>query len=214
MKTRVLFSFVVAALLAQPAVGSHHYTEKQLDALESRVGKIYWLSATQDRPPAFLVAPAAAAPSLAAGVHESFEITDLVGRPAKNPFYKVKFESGKEGYIHAQAFHEGLNSTIVASDPLADERKARAKRDEEENARIAWIHNQPWSAPVKEAAIKRQPVLGMTAGEIKKVLGEPRRVNRIRSLQHNHEEHWFYIDGKVVIFRNGVLDRIGTTNKP
>ena len=76
---------------------SDHYTDKQLDALASRVGKIYWINVNSQnpKPPTFLSAPAANAPSFSAGGNESFEITDLAGRANKDPYYKVKFESVK-----------------------------------------------------------------------------------------------------------------------
>ena len=213
MRIRISYSLLALLLLLTPAAASNHYTEKQLNALETRVGKVFWISPVEERLPSFLTSPASGASTFQPAANESFEITELVGRKAKNPYYKVKFDSGKEGYIHAQAFHEQFNSTIVTIDPLADEKKLSAERDEEEKARIAWIHSQPWSAAVKESAIKRQAVTGMTVGEAKKVLGDPRRVSRVRAPQNVTEEHWFYPDGSVLIFRNGALNRIETTRK-
>jgi hypothetical protein len=96
---------------------------------------------------------------------------------------------------------------------LADEKKALAEKNEQEMARLEWIEKQPWSAAVKESAVKRQGVPGMTASEAKKVLGDPRRVTRVRGPQHVSEEHWFYPDGVVLIFRNGALNRIDKTKK-
>jgi hypothetical protein len=213
MRIRFYRGFLVLLFLNTSAAASNHYTEKQIDALETRVGKVFWILPIDERVPAFLTSPAADAPAFPAAANESFEITSLVGRKAKNPYYKVRFESGKEGYIHAQAFLEQFNGTIVTVDPLADEKKALAEKNEQEKARLEWIDHQPWSAAVKQSAIKRQGVPGMTAAEAKKVLGDPRRVTRLRGPQQASEEHWFYPDGMVLIFRNGALNRIDTTKK-
>jgi hypothetical protein len=212
---RVIGVYWLGALLliVTPAAASHHYTEKQLDALETRVGKLFWISPVEEKLPSFLASPASSAATFYPSANESFEIIELVGRKTKNPFYKVKFASGKEGYIHAQAFHEHFNSTIVTLDPLADEKKVLAEKDEQEKARLEWIQAQPWSAAVKEMAIKRQAVPGMTVGETKRVLGDPRRVSRIKGPQHLSEEHWFYPDGTVLVFRSGALTRIEATKK-
>jgi hypothetical protein len=213
MKIMISYAFLILIFLLTPAAASNHYTEKQLNALEARVGKMFWISPVEEKLPSFVTSPASNAAAFQASANESFEITELVGRKAKNPYYKVKFESGKEAYIHAQAFHEQFNGTIVTIDPLADEKKALAEKDEEEKARIEWIQSQPWSAAVKESAIKRQAVRGMTVGEVKRVVGDPRRVSRIRGPQHSSEEHWFYPDGTLLIFRNGALNRVETTKK-
>jgi hypothetical protein len=213
MRIRFYYEFLVLLFLVTPAAASNHYTEKQIDALETRVGKVFWILPINEKVPSFLTSPATDAPAFHPAANESFEITSLVGRKAKNPYYKVKFESGREGYIHAQAFLEQFNGTIVTVDPLTEEKKALAEKNEQEKARLDWIQSQPWSAEVKESAIKRQGVPGMTAGEAKKVLGDPRRVTRIRGPQHVREEHWFYPDGVVLIFRNGALNRIDTTKK-
>jgi hypothetical protein len=213
MRIRFYYEFLVLLFFVTPATASNHYTEKQLDALETRVGKVFWILPIEETLPSFLTSPATDAPAFHPAANESFEITSLVGRKAKNPYYKVRFESGKEGYIHAQAFLEQFNSTIVTIDPLADEKKVLAEKNEQEKARLEWIQSQPWSEAVKESAIKRQGVPGMTVGEAKKVLGDPRRVTRIRGPQHISEEHWFYPDGIVLIFRNGALNRIDTTKK-
>lgn len=208
------FSLVVFLFLLTPAAASNHYTEKQLDALETRVGKTFWISTFEGKLPSFVTSPTSDASVFQPTDNESFEITELIGRKAKNPYYKVKFESGSEGYIHAQSFHEQFNATILTIDPRADEKKALAEKNREENSRIEWIQSQPWSAAVKASAIKRQAVRGMTVGEVKRVVGDPRRVSRIKGPQHSSEEHWFYPDGTLLVFRNGALIRIETTKKP
>ena len=207
-------SLLILLFVVTPAAASNHYTEKQLDALAARVGKMFWISEAQGKLPSFLKSPTSDASPIHPAANESFEIMELVGRKVQNPYYKVKFESGAEGYIHAQAFHEQFNATILTIDPLADEKAALAEKKQEEKARIEWIQNQPWSPAVKESAIRGQAVPGMTAGEVKRVVGEPRRVSRIKGPQHSSEEHWFYPDGTLLIFRNGALNRLETTKKP
>ena len=167
----------------------------------------------KEKLPSFVRSPTPNASALHPGANESFEITELVGRKARNPYYKVKFESGAEGYIHAQAFHEQFNATILTTDPLADEKKALEEKNQAEKARLEWIQSQPWSAAVKESAIKGQAVPGMTVGEVKRVVGDPRRVSRIKGPQHTSEEHWFYPDGTLLIFRDGALNRLERTKK-
>ena len=206
-------ALLILLFLVTPAAASNHYTEKQLDALQARVGKMFWIAEVEGKLPSFLRSPTSNASAFQPAANESFEITELVGRKARNPYYKVKFESGADGYIHAQAFHEQFNATILTIDPLADERKALAEKKQEEKARIEWIHSQPWSATVKESAIKGQAVPGMTTGEVKRVVGDPRRVSRIKGPQHSSEEHWFYRDGTLLVFRNGALNRLETTKK-
>jgi hypothetical protein len=214
MRMVTSLGLIILLFLVTPAAASNHYTEKQLDALEARVGKMFWISEAQGKLPFFLRSPTSNASAFHPAANESFEITELVGRKAQDPYYKVKFESGTEGYIHAQAFHEQFNATILTIDPLADEKKALAEKKQEEKARLEWIQNQPWSAAVKESAIKGQAVPGMTVDEVKRVVGDPRRVSRIKGPQHSSEEHWFYPDGTLLIFRNGALNRLEKTQKP
>ena len=202
-----LFLFVWLAPLCAVSA-SNHYSEKQLEALAERVGKIYWVVSMNDRTPSFLTTPAPNASSFRAQPNESFEITELTGQKAKNPYYKVKFSSGKEGYIRPDAFHEELNVTILTLDPQADEKKKAALAAQEDKKRVDWIKAQPWSQAVKEAALKRQAVPGMNGGEVKRVVGSPTRVSRVQAPQRVAEEHWIYPDGSVLIFQNGLLTRI------
>jgi hypothetical protein len=212
---RIVTSMALLMLLCTvtPAAASNHYTERQLDALETRVGKKFWISIGDGNLPSFVTSPTSGASIFHPPDNDSFEVTELVGRKARNPYYKIKFESGAEGYIHAQAFHEHFNATILTTDPLVEERKALAEKNQEEKVRLEWIQNQPWSAAVKESAVKRQAVHGMTMDEVKRVVGDPRRVSRIKGPQHSNEEHWFYPDGTLLVFRNGALNRMETTKK-
>jgi hypothetical protein len=187
---------------------SHHYTDRQLDALATRVGKIYWVVAVKNQTPSFLASPATNAASFRPKANESFEITELVGRNDRNPYYKVKFDSGKEGYIRPDLFLEELNAAISAVDPLEHEKKKAVEVAEEEKKRIEWIQAQPWPSGVKEAAIKRKVIAGMTEGEVKKILGEPVRASKVKGRLNLVEEHWLYADGSTVVFYNGLFNHI------
>lgn len=190
------------------ALGSHHYTEKQLDALATRVGKTYWLSASDGRPPVFLSSPAPASATFQPAEDDSFVITELTGRKQKNPYYAVRFESGKVGYIRPELFHEALNLTIVSSDPRAGEKEKAEKLASEEKARVEWINSQPWSSSIKEAAIRKQAAPGLKTTEVKRIMGAPLRVTKLRSpVKGLAEEHWFYAGGTVLIFHNGLLTK-------
>ena len=107
---------LLAIAIAFSAHATHHYTEKQLDALATRVGKVFWIVTVHPEGPSFLSNAAADAPSFQADAGP-FEIIELVGRRDKNPYYKVRFESGKEGYIRPEDFFEAFNVTIMTVDP-------------------------------------------------------------------------------------------------
>ena len=199
---------LVLMIGAFPVRASHHYTDKQLDVLAARIGKVFWVTEMDNRTAAFLSSPRVDASSFQANDNESFEITELVGRKAKDPYYKVKFESGKEAYIRPEAFFEAFNATIVTVDPRADERKQEAAAAQKEKTRLDWIQAQPWPRAVKEAAIKRQAVPGMNEEEVKTVLGDPVRMRKNEERLNFAEEHWFYADGSIAIFHNGLLNRV------
>ena len=213
MITRSILILSFLCLFANPASASHHYTEKQLDALATRVGGTFWVVPVDGRLPSFRMSPSPNSVLFQPTPNQSFVIVELVGRKAKEPYYRVKFDSGKEGYVHVEAFHEELNLSILTIDPLADEKRKLAKQNEEDKKRVAWIQAQPWSQAVKEAAIKRQVVIGMQSSEVKKVLGDPVRVQRVKTPHKVTEEHWFYSDGKVLVFQNRSLNRIETERK-
>jgi len=194
--------------MAFPVHASHHYTDRQLDALATRVGKIYWIVAVNNQTPSFLSSPATNGAPFRPKSNESFEITELVGRNDRNPYYRVKFDSGREGYIQPDVFLEEFNATISSVDPLENEKKKAAEAAEEEKKRIEWIETQPWSRGVKEAAIKRQVISGMNEGEVKKILGNPIRVSKVKARLNVAEEHWLYGDGSTAIFYNGLFSHI------
>ncbi len=73
---------------------------------------------------------------------------------------------------------------------------------------MEWINSQPWSTSIKEAAIQKQPAPGLKTTEVKRIMGAPLRVTKIRSpVKGRAEEHWFYAEGTVLIFHNGLLTK-------
>ena len=209
------FTFFLIGILAAPqfALGSNHYTARQLDALAERVGGQFWLNAPSGKPPPFSSAPSRnAAPVRLTQDDESFEIVELVGRANKEPFYKVKFQSGKIAYLRPEIFNEEVNASIIDRDPRAEERLKSEQAADEEKQRVAWINAQGWPQNVKDSAIKKRPVLGLTGGEVKQVMGVPRRVaktgaSKVRGAAHVNEERWYYPDGTVLLFRNDILSQ-------
>jgi hypothetical protein len=183
------------------------YTDKQLEAFETRVGKIYWVRSQDGNLPAFLGAPSSQAAKFTPAQNESFEILELYGRANKEPYYKVKFKSGQLAYIKPEQFHEQFNLTITSIDPLADQNRRAEEQSKAEKDRVEWINSQPWSAQVKRAAVNKQPTPGLNTSEVKRILGEPRRITKLRGVTRNVEEQWFYPDGTVLIFSNGLLSR-------
>jgi hypothetical protein len=203
-------SSLLAVLLCcgSAALASNHYTDRQLEALAARVGKTFWISGANEKAPSFLTAPNPGATTFRPEENDSFEITELTGQKIKDPYYKVRFQSGKVGYIRPEIFHEEFNVKILAHDPLADEKKRAEDQAVEEKKRLEWIKSQPWSPAVKAAAIKKQPTPGLNSAEVKRVLGAPTRVSKIRGTTKAREERWFYADGSVLIFHNGLLSSI------
>jgi hypothetical protein len=200
---------LVANFMVIPsAAASNHYTEKQLDVLAERVGKTYWVGEVNGRGPSFLTAPDDAAASFHARTGEAFDIVELVGRANKNPYYKARFHSGAEAYLRPETILEELNLTVLTVDPLANEKRKAAEQAEQEKQRVDWINAQPWPAAAKQAALRGQPVPGMTANEVKKIAGPPSRVTKVQRRGTTPEEHWFYPDGKRLIFHQGLLSRI------
>jgi hypothetical protein len=194
--------------LSSTVIASNHYTEKQISVLAERVGRTYWIKEIDGRTPSFLTAPDARAASFRARTGDSFEIVELVGRKHKNPYYKAKFDSGKEGYLRPEVILEELNLTLLTVDPMAEQKRKAAEQAAEEKKRVDWINAQPWPAAAKEAALKGDVVPGMTANEVRKIAGSPSQVTKVQTRGTTPEEHWFYPDGKQLIFVRGLLSRI------
>ncbi len=205
--------YLLLCLLGAPVLASHHYTEKQLDALATRVGKGFWVVPVDGKLPLFHIAPSSNAGTFQPAANQAFEIVELVGRKIKNPYYKVRLDTGKEGYIRVEDFHEQFNSAILTIDPIADERTKLPEQSEGEQQRLEWIRAQPWSNAFKEAAIKRQVAPGMKSGDVKMVLGNPLRTRKVPKRQQIAEEHWFYPAGKILVFQNGILIRVESQQK-
>src|SRR5512143_3797335 len=112
------FSLCVWVLtgLDHSAWPSNHYTAKQIEALASRVGQTFWCQPVGGKGPSFAAAPAANAKLFRVDAVESFQIIELVGQAAKNPYYKIKRENGQEAYISPEQFIEALNLTILTVD--------------------------------------------------------------------------------------------------
>lgn len=199
---------ILLSVAHQPTFAASPFTEKQLDSLAQRVGTTFWVRAANGRLPSFLTTPVPNATTFRPGNNESFEITDLTGRATDHPYFKITFESGKVGYISPDNFHEELNLTIITIDPMADEKRQAELKKDEDKKRIEWIQSQPWSPSVKEAAIKRQPTPGLTTNEVKKVLGTPKRIVKTRGPIKVAEERWYYPDGSLLTFHNGLLSQL------
>lgn len=191
-----------------PAGASHHYTAKQMEALASRVGQSYWSLPLNGKGANFVATPTANGKPFRIDTVESFQITELVGQAAKDPYYKIKRENGQEGYISPEQFLEAFNLTIVTTDPAADDKRKLAEANDADKKRIDWIHKQAWSPAIKEAAIKKQPIPGWNTNEVKNVLGAPTRVTKMRGPIKTAEEQWLYPNGSVLIFNNGLLSRV------
>jgi hypothetical protein len=211
-RTIAALLFVVFAFLATDGA-SPSYTPRQLEAFATRIGKTFWISSVDNRTPTFLSRPTPKAASFPVRANESFIIIELVGQKTSSPYYRVRFDSDKEGYITPETFHEELNLRILILDPQADEKKKAGQAAEEDKQRKEWIQAQPWSQSVKEAAINRHPVPGMNGAEIKKVLGNPIRVIKARGRQNLAEERWLYPNGSELVFHNGLLIRVESKEK-
>lgn len=212
---RISVTVVFGILLHLPSTtarASSHFTPKQLEIFRVYVGKTYWVVDEEGRIPSFLSAPSPSSPSFRPGLKESFQIKEIVGGTPQTPFYyyKTVFDSGKEGYISVGSFLEELSLTFVTSDPDRDIKRKLAKEAQEESKRQAWIRAQSWSQHVKEAALKKQPVLGMSSREARAILGRPKRVVALKSANPlmGKQEQWIYESGPVLTFTNGLVTRI------
>jgi hypothetical protein len=193
------------------------YTPKQIELYAQYVGKTYWV-VEEAGTPAFHAAPSSAAPSFRPRLKESFEINEIVGGTAKlpAPYYRVTFDSGKEGFIPVRSLVEQLNAAFVTVDPDRDAKANLAKETKTEKKRQEWIQSQRWPEHVKQAAVKKQPVLGMSTKEASAVLGKPQRVVGIKNtnLLLGRQEQWTYEGGSVLTFTNGLITRIQPANAP
>jgi len=193
---------------------SSRFTEKQLEAFEKYVGKTYWAVAEEGKRALFFSAPSPSAASFLAELKESLQITEMVQGAGQRPahYYKVRFGSGRDGYIDVDSFLEGLNLTLVTQDPDRGQKIRSAKAAQEEEKREARIRAQPWPEHVKEAVLKRQAILGMNMKEAREALGKPTRVVKLKDTNPlmGQQEQWIYEKGPVLTFTNGAISRIQT----
>src|SRR5262245_24856351 len=66
-----LSAVLLVFLAVSPVCASDHYTDHQLDALATRVGKIYWILPSKNQTPAFLAKPTTNAASFQPQPNES-----------------------------------------------------------------------------------------------------------------------------------------------
>ncbi|MBI4529643.1 MAG: hypothetical protein HY695_38080 [Deltaproteobacteria bacterium] len=197
----VISSFFSFAATGRPA-------DKELEALSRRVGQTYWITSTDG--PTFFSAPSPSAPEFNSHSKESFDIMELVKGSDQRPYYKVRLDSGKEGFISVSSFLENLNSTVATSDPEAKEKKRLSRESKQEKEREKWVRSQSWQEHIKEAVLKRQAVLGMNMSETKIALGKPSRVVKVsdRNRLRGQQEQWVYEQGVILTFTNGLITRI------
>ena len=212
---------VIATLLLPicfaPAWGSSHFTEKQYEAFALYIDKTFWVTGEESKIPAFQSAPSPSAPSFRPGAKESFEIKEIVRGKGQIPsYYKVAFASGREGFVTINSFLEELHGSFAAVDPDWSIKRKLAKEAEGESKRQEWIQKQRWSGQVKEAALKKQPVLGMSTAEAKVILGKPKRLVAVKNTNPlmGKQEQWIYEEGPVLTFTNGLLTRIQPKEAP
>lgn len=186
------------------------YTEKQIEQFSSYLGKTYWITADKSLQPTFFSAPSADAQTFQPALKEGFELKEIVEKHTEKPYYRVTFESGKEGFIPVTSFLQQLNGALLSIDPDRDAKAKTAKETEQEQKRRDWIRQQKWPTHVKDAALKKQPTLGMNKKEVSAVMGKPKSVVRLRSGNQlvGKQEQWIYENGPVLTFSEGIIVRI------
>jgi len=213
-RVHTLFLFLSALFCLTTGFAASRFTEKQLEALEKYVGKTYWAVADEGRRAHFFSGPSPSASSFLPEPKESLKITAMVQGSAQRAaaYYKVKFGSGREGYIDVDSFLGELNLTLLTVDPDRGQKIRAAKEAQEEEKREARIRAQPWPEHVKKAVLNRQAILGMDMKEAREALGKPNSVVKINNANPlmGEQEQWIYDKGPVLSFTNGLLARIQT----
>src|SRR3989338_5531276 len=211
-RVHTLFLFLSALFCLPTGFAASRFTEKQLEALEKYVGKTYWAVADEGRRAHFFSGPSPSASSFLPEPKESLKITAMVQGSAQRAaaYYKVKFGSGREGYIDVDSFLGELNLTLLTVDPDRGQKTRAAKEAEGESKRAARIRAQPWPEHIKEAVLQRKAVLGMTVKEAREALGKPTRVVKVREASPlmGQQEQWIYQNGPALTFTNGLITRI------
>jgi hypothetical protein len=154
---------------------------------------------------------------------------------AQVAFYKVKFESGKEGYINAGYFYPKLSNSLVSEDIAAVgnetpaeymarvrqgredirvEGKARFERQKQllielDRLRLKGIATSPWSDADKEMVLKHRVRIGMTKNQL--LLSKGRAIKITKSVTVEGEfENWYY-KGTTYYFKDNKLIKWETT---
>lgn len=209
-----LFLLLPAFFFLTTGFASSRFTEKQLEAFEKYVGKTYWAVAEEGKRALFFSAPSPSAPSFLPELKESLQITEMVQGSGQRAvyYYKVRFGSGREGYIDLDSFLGQLNLTLLTVDPNRGQKMRSAKEAQEEEKREARIRAQPWPEHIKEAVLQRKAVLGMNMKEAREALGRPTRVVKLKdtNLLMGQQEQWIYDKGPVLTFTNGAITRLQT----
>lgn len=217
MRLAVLRSIGSAAILAVFFLAAPcnlraetRYTEKQIEQFSSYLGKNYWITADKSLQPTFFSAPSANAQTFQPAPKEGFELKEIVEKHTEKPYYRVAFESGREGFIPVTSFLQQLNGALLTIDPDRDAKSKTAKGIEQEEKRRDWIRQQRWPEHVKDAALKKQPTIGMNKKEVSAVMGKPKSVVRLKSGNQlvGKQEQWIYENGPVLTFSDGVIVRI------
>jgi hypothetical protein len=208
IKRLALLVFLIPSI----SFAASRVTEKQVEVMQGYVGKTYWIAPGGENDRFFYSAPSREANTFSAEAKESFQITEMVKGSSESLYYKVRFASGKAGYIDVNTFLDELNSTVVTQDPDSAQKRKTTKTTDTEKKREEWIRAQPWPQHVKEAALKKQAVLGMNTAEVKAALGKPDRVIKLKSVgrQTTRQEQWVYRGGSVLTFSDGMLTLIQT----
>ena len=149
-------------------------------------------------------------------------------------FYKVRFESGKEGYINGRYFYPKLSyymtseerSTALGTTPEAAVLRVRKKYKDGE-ARIMEalkkrehaIESAPWPEDIKKLVLERRIIIGMTKEQV--LLSQnPPDIPPFKQLRKTNEavtrdgvaEKWVY-KGTSYYFLNYILERWESSDK-
>jgi hypothetical protein len=208
---------LAAAIVALPLLGAPQsvraeprYTDRQIEQFSTYVGKTYWITADKEHQPTVYSAPSKDSAGFQPALKESFVLKEVVEKTSDTPYYRVEFESEKEGFIPVTSFLQEMDRSFMALDPERDAKAKSVKAIEQEEKRRDWIRSQKWPEHVKDAALKGQPALGMNKKEAEAVLGKPKSVVRLKRGNEliGRQEQWHYDNGPVLTFNNGVIVRI------
>lgn len=156
-------------------------------------------------------------------------------------FYKVRFESGKEGYIKGRYFLPEVSISLTTEERSAklgttpekhaedirnkyrqaeEEVKAQLAREIEEvreleRTRRAAIEAAPWPDEEKAAVLAKRVVIGMTTDQVVLAWGPPDKIVETATTAGEEHEFTYNQAGGVSIlhFTDGKLDRVVRSNE-